>query len=70
MTLTITDVCERLDISRSTATRWLKTGRLAGVKKHRCGATCTAPDECKQTGAWTFTEDDVRAALAPTETGR
>lgn len=70
MTLTIPDVCERLDISRSTVTRWLKTGRLAGVKRHRCGVVCTEPSICKQTGAWEFTEAAVRQALAPSETGR
>lgn len=51
MSLTIIDVCERLDISYSTAKRWLRTGRLKGTKRHPCGGVCAAPATC-QHGAW------------------
>lgn len=68
MALTIIQVCERLGIDRGTLRRWRKAGRIAGTKRHACGAPCTA-DDCR--GAhWEFAEEDVQAALTPPETGR
>lgn len=68
--MTIVEACRRLGISRGTATRWLKHGRLRGTKKHHCGAVCADPAACGHTAVWDITEDDVRQALAPSETGR
>lgn len=51
MSLSIPEVCTRLNISRSTAKRWLQAGKLAGTKRHPCGAQCTAPATCQQ-GTW------------------
>ncbi|MET7333312.1 helix-turn-helix domain-containing protein [Nonomuraea sp. NPDC005650] len=69
MDLTFAQACDRLGISRSTANRWMQNGRLAGVKRHRCGVVCTDPAVCKHTGAWEFTEAQIAAALQPSETG-
>lgn len=69
MRLKIVDVCARLGIDRTTLRRWMKNGRLNGARKHGCGAPCTAEGTCAP-AHWEFTEDQVRAALQPSETGR
>ncbi|MFB4276081.1 helix-turn-helix domain-containing protein [Nonomuraea sp. MTCD27] len=67
--LTISDVCDRLHLSRSTVLRKLHAGDLAGAeKRHDCGALCSAPNTCKH-GTWQIPETAV-SALAPSETGR
>lgn len=68
MRLNLPDVCARLGIDRGTLRRWRKNGRITGTKMHACGAPCTSPDDCPG-GHWEFTEDDVKAALQPSETG-
>lgn len=61
MSLTITDVCERLGIGRSTAKRWLATGRLEGEKRHACGVVCSEPATC-QHGTWHIPEKSLKSA--------
>lgn len=60
--LTIPDVCTRLNISRSTCQRWLHSGQLPGIKKHACGTICSSPNTCQQ-GSWEIPEAAVKAIL-------
>lgn len=64
--LTISDVCDRLHLSRSTVLRKLAAGEFVGAeKRHACGALCAEPAACKH-GTWQIPE----SAFAPSETGR
>ncbi|MGW6498582.1 helix-turn-helix domain-containing protein [Nonomuraea angiospora] len=58
--LTISDVCGRLQLSRSTVLRMLQAGDLAGEKRHACGALCADPTSCRH-GTWQVSEASVKA---------
>jgi len=65
MTLTITQTCRRLNLSRSTVIRALRDGTLAGRKVHSCGSPCAEPSTCQQGCRWEIDEQAVAAFLVP-----